>query len=263
MSGVTPDYLDRMEDYELFAMCATGLKEAAQINTNNALVFAELAGRAARALKKEAEQEGQTVLPPSTLSKWEPIDVINELRTNGTAVWGEGAAGSKHYKTFDFKDAVNGYDGVSVHHSVTPLDFTYQDIHTYHAHNRTAWYLDNQQVEKGTEGAVEVADTWPRFAYTAAAHTNGDVFLCNPLGTYSYAQAGSTAGKKNNQKYASICYIGEGTPTAAQIEGIKRFWHWVEDQTGRELAIIGHGQIEGNYTACPGDWASWGNKLTR
>ena len=107
--------------------------------------------------------------------------------------------------------------------------------------------------------ALEIAryhvDTngWPGIGYHYLVHPAGQVDQVNQLGTRSYHCRGL------NGESIGVCLAGDfgkAEPGFEQIEAVGRLVTELEVELGRELIVLGHGDVPS--TSCPGaTFESW------
>jgi hypothetical protein len=98
---------------------------------------------------------------------------------------------------------------------------------------------------------------FPAIAYTMVVDGAGTVYLCHNPTTRVWHSGAVIGGVSRNISHASICWIGNTQPTAAQIVGLARGIVWQERSLGRHLPLEGHRDAPYS-TSCPGPaWPGW------
>ena len=144
-------------------------------------------------------------------------DVVNDLPTHDT----------KEYLERDIADITT----LTIHHTVSPPDRSIESIAAYHVNSRG----------------------WPGIGYHYVINDLGDVFLTNYIESISY-HAG-VAGYDNNEVAIGIALQGDFTdivPPLLQLEAARWLVEYLEDLLG-PLEILGHRDMDGASTACPGN----------
>ena len=122
---------------------------------------------------------------------------------------------------------------VVVHHvgSGVNRDYTAQEIARYHVDG----------------------NGWPGIGYHFLVHPAGQIDQVNRLETRSYH-----CGNLNGQS-VGVCLAGdfsEAMPASGQIESVGRLVGELQAELGRELIVLGHGDVPS--TSCPGaTFESW------
>ena len=122
---------------------------------------------------------------------------------------------------------------VVVHHvgSGVNRDYTAQEIARYHVDG----------------------NGWPGIGYHFLVHPAGQIDQVNRLETRSYH-----CGNLNGQS-VGVCLAGdfsEAMPASGQIESVARLVGELQAELGRELILLGHGDVPS--TSCPGaTFESW------
>jgi hypothetical protein len=144
-----------------------------------------------------------------------------------------------------FERDLAGITGVTIHYTASP-------------------------VESGTQAVRDIAayqvgptaqEPFPGIAYSLIVDGAGIAYLCWNLNIRVWHSGAVIDGVSRNKNYIGICFIGNGTPNAAQIECLARSVVWCEKKLGRWLKIEGH--KDAPYpTSCPGNtWPMWKPKL--
>lgn len=122
---------------------------------------------------------------------------------------------------------------IVIHHTVTPDMFDPAGIARYHVYSRQ----------------------YPVVGYTYMIQTDGTIYQVNALSTVSWHVAGA------NTRSIGVALIGTFTlspPGASQLEAAGRLIRHLHDLLGRPVPVVGHKEVPGNATACPGDtWLTW------
>ncbi|MDO8670675.1 MAG: peptidoglycan recognition family protein [Dehalococcoidia bacterium] len=96
---------------------------------------------------------------------------------------------------------------------------------------------------------------WPGIGYAFVVNRDGYVYYCGDIGTMRY-HAG-----ENNPSTVGICLTGDFTkywPLPTQLAGAKRAIAFVRQLLGRQVPVLGHRELPGMATECPGNsWAGW------
>lgn len=94
---------------------------------------------------------------------------------------------------------------------------------------------------------------WPGIGYHFLVHPSGQVDQVNRLEILSYHC------RRLNEESVGVCLAGdftEATPTLSQIASVGRLLGGLQAQLGRELIVLGHGDVPS--TSCPGaTFESW------
>ena len=97
------------------------------------------------------------------------------------------------------------------------------------------------------------ANGWPGIGYHFLVHPTGQIDQVNQLETRSYHC------RNLNGESVGMCLAGdftEATPASEQIESVGRLVTELEVELGRELIVLGHGDVPS--TSCPGaTFESW------
>lgn len=157
-----------------------------------------------------------------------------ELVTEGTTVLDITDALPKHptliYDTRPLEDITTHV----VHHSGTGPDCTPKAMALYH---------------------ITKQEPWPGIGYHYVIVPDGTIYQTNRVTTMSYHVGG------NNSYTVGTCLVGNFTlyePTMAQIAALD-FLHnrWLPGIRGERLALLGHKEVPGAQTACPGNQWNW------
>lgn len=139
---------------------------------------------------------------------------------------------TKEYNT----RSLDSVSDLVIHHTVSPDDRTSAQIAAYHVNGRG----------------------WPGIGYHYVIGGDGTIELVNYLDTISYHAAGA------NAYSVGIALKGNFTdtpPSKAQLQATG----WLVDELKRELPIVialGHKEVAGSATACPGDtWEEWRDRV--
>ncbi len=101
-------------------------------------------------------------------------------------------------------------------------------------------------------------EAFPAIAYTLMVDGAGAVFLCHDLAVRCWHNGAPGA----NTTRVGVCWIGNGTPTQVQIDGLAQAIRYVERTLGRPMDIRGHGDVY--QTTCPGPtWDTWRSLLVQ
>ena len=161
-----------------------------------------------------------------------PVDVINQLSTNGSATW----------PFPNWNRSLDSIKYVTVHHSAGSRAWTVNAMHYYHTQTKS----------------------WSRIGYHAVcgrlSESDGpfDVYLTNRAKTLSWHDS------RNTDTYG-VCITGDLRtghdiqPLDEQIDGFARLMVWLVPQLPNLQAIVGHKNWQA--TACPGDMSVWGHLL--
>ena len=126
--------------------------------------------------------------------------------------------------------------GITIHYTATPATTKLEDIA---AGQLTRWANAAKTVK------------FPAIAYHLVVDGEGRVNLCHPLETVTWHSP------PHNDSHVAICFIGNTTPSAAQLVGLKHAVAWVRGELGREVPIEGHRDAP-YATDCPGPtWPTW------
>ena len=97
------------------------------------------------------------------------------------------------------------------------------------------------------------ANGWPGIGYHFLVHPAGQVDQVNRLETRSYHC------RNLNGESVGVCLagdFGEATPDSKQLDSVGRLVTELQDELGRELIVLGHGDVPS--TSCPGaTFESW------
>jgi hypothetical protein len=154
----------------------------------------------------------------------EIIDIVNELPKHATL----------KYAT----RPITGITTLTIHHTVSPPDRSIESIAAYHVDS----------------------NGWPGIGYHFVIKDTGIIYQTNYLTTKSY-HAGSSAPGDENLISVGIALQGDFTnapPPQAQLDAARDLVAYLENELPTVTAVLGHRQMPGAATACPGaTWQSW------
>lgn len=117
-----------------------------------------------------------------------------------------------------------------IHHTAADIDSTPEQIADYHVNSRG----------------------YPGIAYHLLVNREGRVYYCGDLRTIRY-HAG-----EHNPTTVGIVLTGDFTkyyPLPSQLAGARKAIAFVQQQLGRTVPVVGHRDLLGMATECPGN--SW------
>ncbi len=132
---------------------------------------------------------------------------------------------------------LSGIQGHVVHHTATRASLTAEEAANYHVH---------------TKG-------WPGIGYHFYIPPDGTIYQTNPLDVASY-HVGNL-----NDRYIGTALAGNfwsGTPGITPSLAQERSLRWLHNvhlpaMLGRSIPLLGHKEVPGCATACPGDLWDW------
>lgn len=160
---------------------------------------------------------------PNELKPIEIHDIVNELTRHKI----------KRYR----KRLLDDITHLTIHHTVSPPDRPIEQIAAYHVDNRN----------------------WPGIGYHFVITDKGEIFMTNYLTTKSY-HAGTDAPGDENLYSVGIALQGnfmDAPPPQAQLKAAHALVLHLKSILGLDLRVVGHKEMPGAETACPG--ATWDN----
>ena len=100
-------------------------------------------------------------------------------------------------------------------------------------------------------------EEFPAIAYHLVVCGEGNVYWCNDLDVRVWHSGAVVNGLARNYTHIGIAYIGDQSPNAAQLIGLKRAIRWCEATLHKGVTVEGHRDAP-YATACPGPaWPGW------
>ena len=160
--------------------------------------------------------------PPPTI---EIIDIVDDLPKHAT----------KKYALRLPTDITT----LTIHHTVSPPDRSIESIAAYHVDS----------------------NDWPGIGYHFVLKDDGRIYQTNYLTTKSYHAGSLAAPGDENAISVGIALQGDFTnapPPQAQLDAARQLVAYLRGELANVTAILGHRQMPGASTACPGaTWEQW------
>lgn len=128
------------------------------------------------------------------------------------------------------------------------------DIHyTASPYTATVEAIAQYQTSASAAGQTGAGVPFPGIAYTYVVPADGNPRLCHDLGVRTW----HNGAPGRNTLARAICFVGDGSPNAAQIRGIAEALVDMEKKLGRKLDNV-QGHKDHYSTSCPGPgWPGW------
>jgi hypothetical protein len=161
---------------------------------------------------------------------WQPVDVKGKLPTNHEA----------NYAARSLADIT----GVTLHYTAGPA-------------SQTAYQVAQYQTSEAARGQTGANVPFPGLAYTFFVEQDGKTSQAWDLTVATW----HNAAPGRNTHNIGICYAGDVTPNAAQINGMAQAIGYCQKQLGKKLGVEGHKDTNALValpTECPGpQWPGW------
>lgn len=129
-----------------------------------------------------------------------------------------------------------------------------EEIDTAVIHHSASTYIANRStLEQLCDMARYHIDHhgWPGLSYHYVIDPYGEIFKCNPIERRGY----TWHAKGGNDNSIGICLLGnfeETEPTLLQYSALESLIRLLDVVLPRDLKVIGHRDVKGSSTACPG-----------
>lgn len=108
----------------------------------------------------------------------------------------------------------------------------------------------------------EPRDAFPAVAYTFLVTADGTIYRCHDIETRTWHSGVVVGGVNRNEDHVGVGWIGNHSPTRAQVRALRQVRQTVEAELGRRLLLEGHRDAPGAATLCPGPtWEAWRAEL--